>query len=92
MQDNRCKNCKFYSPFPSTAFEEWGIDAPRYGRCRFINHIDKRYIYDEDDNIVGTGLSDKPEVNSINIVDGDPTYYVLVGENFGCVNFVKRED
>jgi len=90
--ENKCKNCKFWKRFPEGAFQQWGVDGKRFGGCLLINHIDERHIYDDEGNIVGSGLSGTPETNSINIIDYDPTYWVLVGEDFGCVNFVKRED
>jgi len=89
MQE-KCKNCKHFSPYGG---EPFGVDGKKYGRCGLINRILKIHLYDDDnDQIIGEKLSDEPETKSINIIDDDPTYWVLVGEDFGCVNFVKRGD
>jgi len=86
-----CKNCKYYCPVPEDFYEFLNYKKKKFGFCPFINRIYMESVYDEDGGLIGLKRKYPPKDNCVNITFWDPTYYVFVGENFGCIHFKFKE-
>jgi hypothetical protein len=81
MEDKICKNCKYYKPFKINKNSEYYTNR---GDCKC-----KKYLYD------GWGIEKNKEYKSLDTLRyWDYECYQAgfnVGENFGCIHFVKKE-